>query len=102
VTELDVALEIDRRGVVRDPEDLFRQAAVYRLVLEACLRAPHCAAVQTWGVDDAHSWIPTFTRGRYGAPLLLDATFRRKPAWEAAAALLAQPRTVGHPYVRRA
>ncbi len=98
VTELDVAIPTDAARQPVNAHDLERQADIYRAVVAACLRLPQCTAIQTWGVDDGHSWIPTFSHDAFGAALLLDASYRRKPAYravadalEAAAALRGAP-----------
>ena len=47
ITEMDVGLPTDERGRPRDPEDLKRQAEVYRFVADAWRRAsdrPACRA----------------------------------------------------------
>ena len=49
-----------------------------------------CDTVVLWGVSDAHSWIPGFRPG-WGAALLLDEQYQPKPAYDAVAALLADP-----------
>jgi endo-1,4-beta-xylanase len=81
VTELDVAVPID--GRVANPGDLERQADIYRRVVDMCLDLPNCTAIQTWGVDDGHSWISTFSQGARGAALLLDHCYSPKPAYHA-------------------
>jgi endo-1,4-beta-xylanase len=83
VTELDVAIPTNSEGRPVDPHDLERQAEIYHRVVAACMRLPRCTAIQTWGVDDGHSWIPMFSRGAFGAALLLDDTYRPKPAYQA-------------------
>ena len=81
VTEMDVGLPVDARGNVLDPEDLKRQADIYRRLAEACFRQPRCTAFQTWGFTDKYSWIPEYTKGRKGAPLLFDRDYAPKPAY---------------------
>ncbi|HEY0379793.1 MAG TPA: endo-1,4-beta-xylanase [Pyrinomonadaceae bacterium] len=83
ITEMDVALPVDAAGRLRDPEDLARQAEVYRLVAAACFASPRCTAFQTWGVTDRHSWIPNYTKGEKGAALLFDRDYAPKPAYRA-------------------
>ncbi|MCB1249922.1 MAG: endo-1,4-beta-xylanase [Acidimicrobiales bacterium] len=85
ITELDVAIPLPA-----DADELARQADVYRQVVLACLWAPNCDTVVLWGVSDAHSWIPGFRPG-WGAALLLDEQYQPKPAYDAVAALLADP-----------
>jgi endo-1,4-beta-xylanase len=82
VTELDVALPRNA-GQPLDAEHLHLQAEIYRRVIALCAQRPCCTAIQTWGVDDGHSWIPTFTRGALGGALLLDESYAPKPAYVA-------------------
>lgn len=88
ITELDVALPIRSDGEARERGDLDRQATICYEVVRACLALPCCTLIQMWGVDDGHSWIPAFSRGALGAPLLLDRAFRPKPAYDALVAVL--------------
>jgi len=85
VTELDVAIPTGPDGRAADPRDLDRQADIYHQVVSACLRLPRCTAIQVWGVDDGHSWIPAISHGAFGAALLLDQSHRPKPAYGAVA-----------------
>ena len=85
VTELDVAIPLPA-----DPGELDRQADVYRQVVLACLWAPNCDTVVLWGFTDAHSWIPGLRPG-WGAALIFDEEYQAKPAYDAIAAVLAQP-----------
>ena len=82
ITEMDVALAVGPDGRPLDVSDLTRQAEVYRVVVEACLRQPGCTAFQTWGLTDKDSWIPRFWEGM-GAALLFDVDFNPKPAYSA-------------------
>lgn len=82
VTEMDVGLPVDARGGLRNPEDLKRQAEIYRAIAEGCFRQPKCTAFQTWGFTDKYSWIPGWTKGEKGAPLLFDEAYAPKPAYE--------------------
>jgi endo-1,4-beta-xylanase len=54
ITEMDV-----RIPVPPSEADLAAQAAVYRNVAQSCLANSNCKALLTWGVSDAHSWIPS-------------------------------------------
>jgi endo-1,4-beta-xylanase len=81
VTEMDVGLQVDAQGRLQNPEDLKRQADIYRLIAEACFREPRCTAFQTWGFTDKYSWIPEYMKGRKGAPLLFDQAYAPKPAY---------------------
>ena len=82
VTEMDVALPVDSAGTAR-PEDLKRQADIYRQIASACLSHPGCTAIQTWGFTDKYSWIGSHSKNTQGAALLFDRDYRAKPAYEA-------------------
>jgi endo-1,4-beta-xylanase len=83
VTEMDVGLLTDAGGRLRDPADLQRQAQVYRAVADACFRQKGCTAFQTWGFTDKYTWIPGYTKGQKGSPLLFDRTYAPKPSYKA-------------------
>jgi len=93
ITEMDVALPVDAEGNAR-PEDLQRQADIYREIAHACLSHPGCTAIQTWGFTDKYSWIGSHSRKTQGAALLFDRSYRAKPAYEALRNALERPR--GH------
>ena len=82
ITEMDVALPLDSNGNAR-PQDLVRQADIYRDVALACLSNPGCTAIQTWGFTDKYSWIGSHTKHSQGAALLFDQNYRAKPAYKA-------------------
>jgi endo-1,4-beta-xylanase len=92
ITEMDVGLPVDARGDLQNPEDLKRQAEIYRLVAEGCFRQPRCTAFQTWGFTDKYSWIPDWTKGKKGAPLLFDKSYAPKPAYTSVVNALAARR----------
>lgn len=73
ITELDVQL----KGVGSREERLEAQARVYAEVLAACRAVRGCTAVTLWGFTDAHSWRAA------AEPLIFDALYRPKPAYEA-------------------
>ena len=81
ITEMDVALPVDASGAVLDRSDLSKQAEVYGLVATACFQQPGCTAFMTWGFTDKHTWIPNYTKGKKGAPLLFDKNYAPKPAY---------------------
>lgn len=83
ITEMDVALPIDAKGVLLDQSDLSKQADIYRLVATACFEQPRCAAFMTWGLTDKYTWIPNYTKGQKGAPLLFDQNYAAKSAYKA-------------------
>lgn len=74
VTEMDVALA----GAAGVPaEQLATQAAIYRSVLKTCLSVTRCTAFVMWGMTDRYTW-------RYpDIPLVLDRSYRPKPAFGA-------------------
>ena len=82
ITELDVSLPLDSSGLAR-PDDLLRQAEVYRGVVWACLQNPGCTAIQTWGFTDKYSWIGSHSHGTRGAALPFDRVYKPKPAYNA-------------------
>jgi endo-1,4-beta-xylanase len=83
ITEMDLGLPTDAEGRLRDEADLRRQAEVYRAVADACFRQKGCTAFQTWGFTDKYTWIPGYTKGRKGSPLLFDQTYAPKPSYSA-------------------
>ena len=92
ITEMDIALPVDPAGEAR-PEDLQRQADLYREIAAACLSHPGCTAIQTWGFTDKYSWIGSHSKHTKGAALLFDARYQPKPAYRALRnALLARKR----------
>jgi len=82
ITEMDVALPVDSNGNAR-PEDLQRQADIYREIASACLSHSGCTAIQTWGFTDKYSWIGSHSKKTQGAALPFDRNYRAKPAYEA-------------------
>lgn len=82
ITELDVSIPATANGGFR-PEDLQRQASVYRRVVHACLQNAGCTAIQTWGLTDKYSWIGSHSHGTRGGALLFDHLFKPKPAYHA-------------------
>ena len=82
ITEMDVALPVDATGSPR-PEDLQKQADIYREVATACLSHPRCTAIQTWGFTDKYSWIGWHSKKTQGAALPFDRNYGAKPAYEA-------------------
>ena len=82
ITEMDVALPVDPNGNPR-PEDLQKQADIYREVATACLSHRGCTAFQTWGFTDKYSWIGSHSKHTQGAALPFDRNYAAKPAYEA-------------------
>jgi len=82
ITEMDVALPVDANGNA-SPQDLQRQADIYRQIAGACLAHRGCTAIQTWGFTDKYSWIGSHSKHTQGAALLFDRNYRAKPAYHA-------------------
>ena len=82
ITELDVRIPVPATAT-----DLAAQAATYAVARDACLAAPNCRSITTWGFTDKHSWIPYFFTG-LGAALPWDASLAPKPAYDVIAPLL--------------
>jgi endo-1,4-beta-xylanase len=82
ITEFDVSLPLDSNNNAR-PDDLLRQAEIYRGVVRACLQSPGCTAIQTWGFTDKYSWIGSHSHGTRGAALPFDRAYQPKPAYNA-------------------
>ncbi|MHB8653101.1 MAG: endo-1,4-beta-xylanase [Terriglobia bacterium] len=83
ITEMDVRLPINSSGELLDPTDLERQAKIYGEIAKICAAHPGCTAFQTWGFTDRYTWIVNFTHGKYGQPLLFNAAYEPKPAYQA-------------------
>ncbi len=82
ITELDVSVPLDSSGLPK-PEDLTRQAEVYRSIVRACLNNPGCTAIQTWGFTDKYSWIGSHSHGTRGHALPFDRAYEPKSAYRA-------------------
>jgi endo-1,4-beta-xylanase len=91
ITEMDVALPVDANGNA-SPQNLQRQADIYRQIAAACLAHRGCTAIQTWGFTDKYSWIGSHSKHTQGAALLLDRNYRAKPAYAALRNALEQGR----------
>lgn len=74
ITELDLPLD--------EARDLDSQAAGYRQIVDECLAAG-CAEISVWGVDDSRTWLDEFLGGGPHEPLVLDADYQTKPAYDA-------------------
>lgn len=84
-TELDVRLKDS------SPASLDAQAHLYAKIVKTCLASPKCKMLQTWGVTDKYSWIPSWYQG-LGWALPWDLNYNRKPAYFAMRdALLSAP-----------
>ncbi|HEY9832635.1 MAG TPA: endo-1,4-beta-xylanase, partial [Stenomitos sp.] len=78
-TELDMKIQ-DGKGSLE--KRLAEQAKAYSDLLRVCLQAKKCTALITWGFTDRYTWIADVT-GEVEAPLIFDASYRPKPAYEA-------------------
>jgi endo-1,4-beta-xylanase len=92
ITEMDVRLPVNSAGVA-GASDLAIQAQLYNRAVAACVQFPRCTAVQTWGITDAHSWIPTTFPGT-GAGLPFDTNYQPKAAYQAMLDALTAPATI--------
>jgi endo-1,4-beta-xylanase len=84
ITELDVRINDDEAG--KSSAKLKKQAALFRGIAELCLsRAPDCSALLSWGVTDRFNYLEDadWVTQDEDWPFLLDADFRRKPAYDA-------------------
>ena len=75
-TEVDIRIE---KPVTA--EKLEQQAEEYVRIIKVALEHPACNGVLLWGVDNGHTWVTNHFG--YGAPLLFDQWFDRKPAYYA-------------------
>jgi endo-1,4-beta-xylanase len=82
ITELDVSLPVDSSGAV-EPDDLNRQANIYRGIVRDCLDSPGCTAIQMWGFTDKYSWIGSHSRSTRGQALPFDRAYQPKAAYRA-------------------
>ncbi len=74
ITELDIRLRDST------PASLDREAQLYAKIVDLCLEFPACKVVQTWGVSDNYSWIPSRYPGQ-GWALLWSTEYQKKPAY---------------------
>jgi endo-1,4-beta-xylanase len=81
ITEMDVRLPVSSTGVASET-DLAIQSQLYGRAVSACIQFPLCTGIQTWGISDLHSWIPTTFPGT-GAGLMFDVNYQPKPAYSA-------------------
>lgn len=78
ITEMDIRIPVTN-GVVTTA-DLEAQAEIYWNIVGVALGQPRFSVLQTWGFTDKYSWVPGFFPG-YGAALLFDENYQRKPAY---------------------
>jgi endo-1,4-beta-xylanase len=92
ISELDVSL------CGNQPIEQRRQQQRERLagIVDACTASPLCTAITVWGVGDDDSWRDAECNGGRSEPLLFDAGYQRKDAYQGVFdALLAAPTHVG-------
>lgn len=63
-------------------QQLVEQGKVFHDVVATCVAEPGCHAVTFWGFTDKYSWIPAFTGHPEEKPLLFDASYAKKPAYD--------------------
>lgn len=88
ITELDVRIP----GVPATSEQLDRQAAAFATAVKACLSVPQCTSLTIWGFTDKYSWMTNNPDPKYagwGEATLLDASYVKKPAYNAMLSTLA-------------
>jgi endo-1,4-beta-xylanase len=85
ISEMDVRIPDGAATVA-----LNSQGAIYRDVLDACLRLPQCTGLTSWGFTDAVSWIPSYWPG-FGRGLPFDLNYQPKPAFDSLVTRLRQP-----------
>ncbi len=78
ITEMDIRIPVTNG--VATTADLEAQAEIYWNIVGVALGQPRFKVLQTWGFTDKYSWIPGFFPG-YGAALLFDENYQRKPAY---------------------
>ena len=79
ISELDVRIPLPA-----DATELQTQANNYASIVTACKGTATCDGITIWGIDDGHSWLPNSCCPE-GAPLLWDANFAKKTAYDATA-----------------
>jgi endo-1,4-beta-xylanase len=91
LTELDVA-KLALLEQLEDDQALWdAQAEAYSILVGACQAEPRCTGFTTWGIDDPDTWLDStspYDAMAPNEPLLLDASFQPKPAYDTLRALL--------------
>lgn len=85
LTEVDFRMQMPP-----DAASLAQQKQKYQDLMQICLANANCTSFLTWGVTDAHSWVPHFFTGM-GAALPFDSNYQPKPAYEGLSEALSQP-----------
>jgi endo-1,4-beta-xylanase len=90
ITEMDVNLH-GRPGT--EEEKLQFEADLYQEMVSACVESGVCTRFSTWGISDSNSWETCQNdycpiKNMDAAPLMFDANFHPKPAYEAVRAVL--------------
>jgi endo-1,4-beta-xylanase len=79
ITELDIRIPLP--GTTQQFQT---QATNYASVVDACQAVVACGGITLWGIDDGHSWLPNSCCPE-GVPLLWNASYQKKPAYDATA-----------------
>lgn len=83
ISELDLSLNPSKAsGFVATPAMLSSQADMYKYVIQSYIKNVPAAqrfGVTVWGVSDTDSWLNTSASA--DAPLLFDASYKKKPAY---------------------
>jgi endo-1,4-beta-xylanase len=87
VTELDITLNeniMESKVTEATPELLQKQAQRYANLFKMLIKKQrHIAAVLVWGISDANTWLLSWPKKRFEAPLLFDKNLQPKPAYRA-------------------
>ena len=84
-TEVDVPIQPGNDGALN------LQAEAYGRIMTACLTAPNCKEVTTWGLDDAHTWLDhQWWTSAPSRPLLFDGNLAPKSSYEMVRSCLAR------------
>jgi endo-1,4-beta-xylanase len=88
ITDMDVALRTDAEGKVVDPEDLVRQAELYRQIAQAVRTGWAVRFKPGASRTNTRGFVPP-PRGVKGSALPFDRNYVAKPAYEALRAAVA-------------
>ncbi len=82
-TEMDMGIKKPVTDIERQ-EQAIEYANRFKMGVDAGLKA-----MVLWGFTDKYTWIPDFTNGEYTEPLIFDADYHPKPAYNAICKMLA-------------
>lgn len=88
ITEMDVLIQNSKIKGSLDKK-FAEQGRLYGENFKVCVSAPNCKAFVIWGFTDKYNWAVSFT-GRPDKPLILDESYRPKPAYNALLKLLSE------------